>query len=673
MNPKYYKPDIDGLRAIAVLGVILFHAGLPLPGGYVGVDVFFVISGYLITQIILRESSENRFTMINFWKRRILRILPASSLVCLTTLLVGYVILDPDWFTLLGKAAIAQSLMVANIYFMRSGGYFAETSELQPLLHTWSLAVEEQFYMFFPLILVFFLRKTRIAVPALIIGTLASLALSISGTHSDPSATFYLLPTRAWELAAGGLLAIMESKIRLKNTVRELVAWVGLAAIVLPMMIYSKSTPFPGLAAIPPVLGTVLLIAANRNTGTFVGRTLSKKYFVAIGLTSYSLYLWHWPVLVFFKHCMVEQSAVSIFSALSITALLSWLSWRFVEIPFRSSKTLRKSARAFAFGAALAGTTITAGIVVWQMQGLPSRIDSHSQALFDDVTWYGGEYETLSDHGVAIGVVKDGDSSPDFVLWGDSHGMVVADLVDKISKEQSLSGMALLSRGRPPVTGLWKPMKGSKQQSETTEINNARYDAIINSGTKSVILIARWDGMIHGMLPTEIDEVAGVSANFNMVVDSPDQIPSPDVSKAALERQLSKMIQNFETKGIKVWLLIQVPASTRARVARDYYILRRFPMFNSDDFGLDTHRDEYESTRVDSLKVFNSINTNNLIIVDPIHSFYRERKNLLLYQDRAFYRDEDHLTRPGADHYLRPAISSILKQVRSNELAQHTR
>jgi hypothetical protein len=244
--------------------------------------------------------------------------------------------------------------------------------------------------------------------------------------------------------------------------------------------------------------------------------------------------------------------------------------------------------------------------------------------------------------------------------------MVVADLVDTISKEQGLSGRALLSSGKPPVTGLWKPTKGLNQHKETTELNNARYEAILESKTKSVILIARWDGMIHGMLPTEIDEVAGVTTEFNMVVDSVGDMPNPVVSKAALQRQLSKMIRNFETNGINVWIIVQVPPSTRARVARDYYILKRFPLLNKDNFMMDTTRDEYENARVDSLGVLDSINAPNLTIVDPIESFYRDQNRLLLYKNRSFYRDEDHLTRPGADYYLTPIISRVLKQVQGS-------
>ena len=226
---------------------------------------------------------------MNFWIRRIRRILPAATLVTLVTLCGGYLILEPTSFTALGKSAIAQAMMIANVFFWRSSGYFSESSELQPLLHTWSLSVEEQFYVVFPVLLVCLLRRTRWTIWVLAIFSLFSLAISGWGVFSHPSATFYLLPTRAWELAAGALLAIVEPKFRIRGVPKELTAVAGLGAILISMAFFSEATPFPGGAALLPVAGTVLLIAANRDAPTFIGRALSLKPAIAIGLASYSL------------------------------------------------------------------------------------------------------------------------------------------------------------------------------------------------------------------------------------------------------------------------------------------------------------------------------------------------------------------------------------------------
>lgn len=671
MTTKYYRPDIDGLRAIAVLGVILFHAGLPISGGFVGVDVFFVISGYLITQIILRESSEQRFSLMNFWMRRIRRILPAAAVVTLTTIFVGYFIFDQSSFISLGKAAIAQSLMMANVLFWRRSNYFSESSELEPLLHTWSLSVEEQFYMIFPLLLVFLLRKTRCTFIILAVAAFASLLLSSIGAYTHPSATFYLLPTRAWELAAGALLAIFETRLAIRRVAKELMAVAGLGAIVLPMAIYSDSTSFPGLAALPPVAGTVILLAANRGSATFVGRALSLKPVVAIGLASYSLYLWHWPILVFLKHTLVRQSALSTMAALAGTAVLSYISWRFVEVPFRSSKRLRTPRAAFTFGALASSAVIAAGMLVWFQQGIPSRINTELVAIQDDITWNGIEYESDSPSGVAIGAPRLDAKPPDFVLWGDSHGMAVAELVDSLAREHDISGVAFLSSGRPPITGLWKPLKGLEQEKETTTLNQARLDKIIQSGTKDVILIGRWDGMIRGMLPTEIDERNGIPKTYNMVVDSAEETPSYETSRDALARQFSKMLKELESKQIRVSLLLQVPSASRSRVARDFYISKRFPLLNPKDFSQDTSREEYASSRMGSKMLFSGLEAKNLSVIDPIESFYNNGNRLSLYSSRAFYRDEDHLTRPGAEHYLRPVISNILSNIRPSASANN--
>ena len=422
MTNNNYRPDIDGLRAVAVLGVILFHAGIPLHGGYVGVDVFFVISGYLITQIILRETKEKRFSLKNFWLRRIRRILPAATFVTITTLCVGYFILDPTSFSSLGKSAIAQAIMIANVFFWRSSGYFSESSELQPLLHTWSLSVEEQFYVVFPVLLVFLLRRNRWTLSVLVIASLASFAISVWGVSSHPSATFYLLPTRAWELAAGALLAILEPRLRIQGIPKELAAASGLAAILIAIVFFSEETPFPGPAALLPVAGTVLLIAANRDAPTSIGRVLSFKPAIAIGLASYSLYLWHWPVLVFSKHILIEQSWISILVAMVMTGFLSYISWRFVEIPFRSSSRLRSPRAAFSFGVLASSTVIVTGLLIWFTKGVPSRFPPHLRIIQEDIVWTGQEYESDSAAGVPIGAdQEDSLRPPDFVLWGDSH------------------------------------------------------------------------------------------------------------------------------------------------------------------------------------------------------------------------------------------------------------
>ena len=666
MSTSQYRADIDGLRAIAVIGVILFHANLGFTGGYVGVDVFFVISGYLISRIIVREVREERFSLQDFWVRRIRRILPAAATVVFATFLAGALILEPNSLRGLGISGIAYSLMVANVFFWKSSGYFSESAELQPLLHTWSLSVEEQFYVVLPIALTFLLRRksswTFYIIAAI---AMASFALNVLLLNEYPSSVFYLLPFRAWELLAGTLLVLCGDRIKLSEITNELLAVCGLGAIVIPMLYYTDGIQFPGLAAALPVGGTVLFIASNMSKATYTGQLVSLKPLVAIGLISYSLYLWHWPLLVFSRHIFIVPTLFNTGAALVLTLIFSYLSWLYIETPFRTSRRLRVPSTAFQFGAAT--TVVVGGIasLFWMNNGLPSRFDESTRNIIADIGWAGREYATdgpsASPAGKSIG--DSTKSRPDFVLWGDSHGMAVAALIDKLAKERGLSGNALLSSGRPPVTGLWKPLKGPASQATTLAINQSRFDWIIDSKVKHVILVARWKGMIDGLRDTEIDERTGRVRNYPMVVDDPEMIPSAEVSRKALRLQLTKMIERLADNDVKVWLVFQMPVSTRAHVARDFYLTRRFPKLNPEVFRLDTPKSEYLEDRASILSLLTGISSENLQFIDPLPFVFDGEEQLLLYGERAYYKDEDHLTRAGAEVFLGSMYGAILDEI----------
>ncbi|TWT83861.1 O-acetyltransferase OatA [Planctomycetes bacterium CA13] len=668
MRKKHYRADIDGLRAVAVVGVILFHANIGLAGGYVGVDVFFVISGYLITQIIARETNEERFSLQRFWVRRIRRILPAAGLVVLTTFLTGLIVLEPRALIGLGKSGVSYSLMIANLFFYHSSGYFSESAELQPLLHTWSLSVEEQFYVVLPLTLVFVLRRQpKWAFPLLSVAAVVSFLLSVSQLNANPSAAFYLLPSRAWELLAGALLAIGGCRLTLGRSTNEILAVIGLGSIVYSMLYYTQATPFPGLAAVLPVAGATLLIATNMHQTTFVGQLLSRKLLVGVGLISYSLYLWHWPVLVFCRHLFVDESVHVTGAALMLTAVLSYLSWRFVETPFRDSQRLRTPAAAFRFAATVTAIVGGAGLLFILQRGLPRRFNEPSLAIIEDIVWTGSEYQEETSSGVPIGVERTGITCPDFVLWGDSHGMAVSALVDKLAKEGNLSGNALLSSGLPPVTGLWKPLKGLTREISTTSLNQSRYDWIVNCGVKHVVLVARWESMIDGLHDAEINERTGKVRNYSMVVDRPGLVPSHDVSQRALKSQLTQMVKRLAMHEVKVWLVLQVPAASQANVARDFFLINRFPSLNQRSIQLDTRKADYQQRRAETVELLASIQSENLEIVDPIDAFYGTNKRLRLYGERSYYRDEDHLTRPGAEFFLRSVYEDIFSRIHEQD------
>ncbi len=261
-----YRPEVDGLRAVAVLMVVFYHAGLGMPGGFIGVDVFFVISGFLITSLIWKDLKEEQLSLAHFWERRARRILPALFVVAVAVLVAGWFISWPDDFANLAHSAQAQAVFMANVYFKQSGGYFDGPIEQEPLLHTWSLSVEEQFYLIIPFLLLGLHRRFRTRSHAVTITVLAaalaiSLAFNASGALRHRTSAFYLLPGRGWELLLGSLTALTVGVWpAVRRSLRELGSIIGLLMIVAPVFLYGKNTPFPGFAAVPPCLGTALVI-----------------------------------------------------------------------------------------------------------------------------------------------------------------------------------------------------------------------------------------------------------------------------------------------------------------------------------------------------------------------------------------------------------------------------
>lgn len=338
----HYRREIDGLRALAVLPVILFHAGIEaFSGGFVGVDVFFVISGYLITTIILAELEQGKFSIIKFYERRARRILPALFLVMLISIPFAWFLLSPYHFVEFSRSLIAIVFFSSNILFWKESGYFANAASEKPLLHTWSLAVEEQYYVLFPLFLLVFWRLgKRWILVTLGLAFFASLGLAQWGSHAKPDAAFYLLPTRGWELLIGSFAAFYLSRVNrmaFGKVTGEAFGWLGLTLIFYSVFTYSKAVPFPSFYTLIPTLGTVLIILFATEK-TMVGNFIGNKVFVGIGLISYSAYLWHQPLFAYAKQIGVAEDNNLVFLALSsLTIVLAYLSWRFVEAPFRSS------------------------------------------------------------------------------------------------------------------------------------------------------------------------------------------------------------------------------------------------------------------------------------------------------------------------------------------------
>jgi peptidoglycan/LPS O-acetylase OafA/YrhL len=430
MTPLRYRREIDGLRALALLPVILFHAGFEtFSGGFVGVDVFFVISGYLITTIILAELEQGKFSIVNFYERRARRILPALFLVMVVCIPFAWFWLLPSDMNDFSQSLVAVSVFASNILFWRESGYFDAEAEFKPLLHMWSLAVEEQFYVLFPLFLMLFwkLGKRWIFVTLGLVFS-ASLAVAEWGVLNHSTAAFYLLPTRGWELLIGAFAAFYLSQANRKEFGKGLSdfgGWLGVALILYAVFAYSKATPFPGFYALVPAIGALLFILFATQQST-VARFVGNKVFVGIGLISYSAYLWHQPLFAFVRHRNLLAPNQFVFSILSILALiLAYFSWRFIEAPFRK-KSLVSRRSIFLYSLVGSFLFIFVGFFGHLTDGkFYGRINSSISDLdLRAKVNYGLSIDCEGDYNVSSNCVTS--ENPEVMLWGDSYAMHLA-------------------------------------------------------------------------------------------------------------------------------------------------------------------------------------------------------------------------------------------------------
>ncbi len=547
-HPLHYRPDIDGLRALAVLAVVFFHAGFGCPGGYVGVDVFFVISGFLITSLIWKDLESGRFTFVNFWERRARRIVPALVVVTLATLLAGWFLLLPVDFKDLGRASAAQAVFAANIHYWLDSGYFAGSADEKPLLHTWSLAVEEQFYLVVPFLLWGVYRfgagRSRRSVGLILAtGCAASFALSVYGVARHREATFYFLPTRAWELLIGALVAFLPTAPSSldRRAVREVFAWTGLALVLVPVFVYTSRTAFPGLAALPPCLGASWLIWANRRpeqtAPTAVGALLARRPLVAVGLISYSLYLWHWPLIAFGHYLALTPLSPGV-RALILGGgfLLAVLSWRYVETPFRERTLGATRPAMFAFAGAGLAAVLVGGLICLAAQGFPRRLSPQAQAFANAKT--GQDFINLTTDDIrADKLVRLGSTDPGLhptvLVWGDSHAWAALPAVDAWLKERGLSGRAALHSVTAPVLG-WYRVREFGLSRDAVPYNDAVFAYVQSRRIPVALLIASWTGYLdeHGH-------------------DTGNAVP--------LDTALLATVRRLAAVGIHPWVMLDVP------------------------------------------------------------------------------------------------------------------
>lgn len=463
MNPAIgYRRDIDGLRAIAVLPVVLFHLGVaPFSGGFIGVDVFFVISGFLITSIVYREQQAGDFSYARFYERRIRRLFPALAVMLLLTGVVAWFLLLPEDYKLFSEAQGLSVLFLANFHFWNKTDYFNDAVGNIPLLHTWSLSVEEQFYLLFPPLLLLLIRFVPRRVNLALFGLAA---LSLVGAQATvtrvPETAFYLVHLRAWELLAGALLATGAVRPIVGQWLREGCAFVGLGLIAGSVFLLDKQTAFPGLSALPAVLGAALIIHAGASGSTLIGRLLGVKALVFFGLISYSLYLWHWPLFVFAGYYQIAPlGAVEKLGLFIVACLLGWLSWRYVESPFRRAGEPSDRRRFFRRTGWVAGALVVISLPGTISKGaafrLPPDIVSIQAVEEEKIPFHRSCFELSPQQINADSQVctLGAEGEPTFLLWGDSHSLSLAHGVDLAAKSENVSGRFLGKSVCPPALG----------------------------------------------------------------------------------------------------------------------------------------------------------------------------------------------------------------------------
>ena len=658
-SPKmHYRPDIDGLRAVAVIPVVLYHAGVSsFSGGYVGVDVFFVISGFLIAGIISREIKHGRFSILNFYERRARRILPALFAVVGTVLIVGWFVSWPDDYAEISESVLATVFFGSNIYFWQTLDYFETAAEYRPLLHTWSLAIEEQFYVIFPLFLILMAKRPRAALTFWLIFFLAASFVSNVGlTISKPMSAFYLAHSRAWELLIGVTLALNIVPIWSSRIIREIASIVGIALILGAVFAFDTSTAFPGIAALAPCIGTALVIQAGRSDvlPTFVSRVLSQKPLVFVGLISYSLYLWHWPILALSRswlgtaHLSVEWALYSVL----ISFALAIVSWRIIERPFRVKGTF-SAAGIFRFASGGATALVFLAGLILVFSGSPGRF---SPSTLDALA---GAQDIEEDRRSCMGHRRDEDycvigyagAEPSAILIGDSHAASLMSAVGHVFEVNEMSGYVAAHRACPPLLGVER-VGGTSTASCTAFLDSTiNFVEAQKESLRVAVLAGRWPLNVTG------ERAPGEPGSAVLLVSTEGEshFTNPDLVESGLER----MVTRLSNMGLKVIILggvpeigWKVPESIAVSIARGQELPRPPTIDVVDGRHSETDR---------ILRAVASRHDEAVFV--PLAPLLCSPECQVLDGTHPVYVDDDHLSRYGAESTLGPRLAAELKDV----------
>jgi peptidoglycan/LPS O-acetylase OafA/YrhL len=648
-----YRREIDGLRAVAVLPVILFHAGFQFfGGGFVGVDIFFVISGYLITTILIHELEADRFSILDFYERRARRILPALFLLLLVCLPFAWFWLVPDDLKGFAQSLVAVTVFASNVLFWQQSDYFDSSAEFKPLLHTWSLAVEEQFYLLFPLLLWLFWRRDQRVLLGIIVGAaLLSLGAAQWGLAKDATATFFLLPTRLWELAIGALGAYYMSRpgaARFSQRTREVCSLSGLGLIGISIFAFSKYTPFPSIYALLPTVGALLVILFASPT-TMAGKVLGSRLLVGVGLISYSAYLWHQPILAFARHRSMEGPGPELMAALVVlTLVLAYLSWRFVEKPFRNRS---KFGRTHVFTFALVGSALFFGIglaghktdgmkaaktspqqleVLQTVTPSPQRTSCHTK---------GRDYRKPQD-ACAFNAGKG-----EWAVFGDSHAIELAHALAGAVEDRREGVRQFSFSGCPPAYGREDGNPGCSAWTRET-VDYIAGDPRIRDVVVSYRLHSAMFGDHEGVYPRLPDEF-------------------DDARREAIWQSYKTILDRFIVAGKRVTVVLQAPELPR-------HIDRLIRQTDTPHTvaGVTTEwwhrRSAYVEKRLGELP-------KAVTVLRPESLFCDATRCFAVKQAKALYFDDDHMSAHGARVVANSIVAKLVAAAEPQRLAAASR
>lgn len=611
--------------------------------------MFFVISGFLITQIIVKSLQSGSFSFLEFYSRRIKRLLPAAFFMLLATLAVGIAILTPDKFVELAKSAVYTSVFFANVWFATNSGYFDQSAEISPLVHMWSLAVEEQFYLLVPFMLYAAYRMRGLAgvktLTALIF--IVSLALSILYTPHYPDYAFYLLPTRAWELSLGAMLVLFPSLSPGSYKMHNLYALVGFCMIGAGLFLITQSIPYPGSTALLPTIGTALLLASVNSQKVIGYSMLSAAPVVLIGKFSYSAYLWHWPVIAYYRIYVSERAfnALEVTGLVMVSMLLGYFSWRFIEEQFRHYNGPRE--RVFMLGAVAVGVMLTTPFSIYLSDGFPDRVSPQAIAITDAnlmrSTPCSQKIKPFPELDEYFCVVGNDWQKTDAkgIIWGDSHSTHWSPLFDMLARKHNMT-FVVAPLECPPFLNAEYVQEHYMKFPDFTQKCTTKHKAVVkwlnNSPDVAIIIMASaWSGHVRMLYTDEAPQNR---------VNSKDLGPKADFYGVPLaDAAMRKTLDSLNMTGKEIMLLSDLPRNNRKL---NQCAFNKMDELLRADCSTDFHRLSIKwvtgwHTRTEKILTDIAKDYDNISFISPVEALCEQDACPTFFNDELIYRDSNHL------------------------------